>query len=263
MVKKAISILMMSVMLVTAAVPAQAAKVVTTPTSKLPKETDVDRYKVTVNSDNGTRTFRIFSQGAYGKNTYIRQHGCAACSLTTVLSGYTKKYANYTPAKTCKILEKKVFGTRVWRSNYSKSPARKMPVSLYGITRVLKSCGIKSKYVRFFSDNKAINEITSHLKTGNAVIIEVNNHTQKNGKISSAYNSRWATSKHTMVLLGMTNTGKAIVADSAYRTWSGSKQRVKYAKVSELVKYMIPCKRSSTKCYYTSVDVNGGYILVN
>lgn len=29
-----------------------------------------------------------------------------------------------------------------------------------------------------------------------------------------------------MVLLGMTNTGKVIVADSATRKWSGKKQRI-------------------------------------
>lgn len=265
MKNKIISMVTLFTVLLTSAVPvpAMAAKAVTTPSAKISKNTDKVQHRVTVNSENGTRTFRVFEQNAYGKKSYIAQHGCAVCSLTTVLSGYSKKYANYTPKKTYTILEKKVFGTRVWKSNYKKSLRSQMPVSLYGISKVLKACGIKNKYVRYFKDAQAIRQITNHLKTGNAVVIEVNNHQQKNGKISSKYDSRWSSSKHTMALLGLTNNGKVIVADSANRSWSGSRQRIKFATVSHLVKYMIPCKSSSTSCYYTSVRVNGGYILVN
>ena len=242
-----------------------AAGTVTTPKSSLPKNTDVDKCTVTVNGDSGARTFRVYAQNpsTLKKRTYISMHGCAASALTTVLSGYTKNYAKYTPAKTRKLLEKKVFGTKKWKANYNKSLSRQMPVSLYGISRVLNYCKIPSKYVRYFKDTKAVKEIENHLKTGNAVIIEVNNHKQKNGKISSAYTTKWATSKHTMALLGMTDTGKVIVADSAYRSWSGKKQRIKYTTMKELVQYMIPCKVTSKSYYYTSVAASGGYVLVN
>ena len=187
-----------------------SAQEIVTKKSTISKNTKVDIYKATVQSGNGERTYRVFAQTSkkYKKNSFISLHGCAVCSLTTVLSGYSKKYRNYTPDKT------------------------------------------------------AVRQIEKHLKTGNPVIIEVNNRTQKNGRFGS-YTNKWSSSKHTMVLLGMTNTGKVIVADSATRKWSGKKQRIKFTTMKELVKYMIPCKSVSTSVYYKSVSSAGGYILVN
>lgn len=173
-----------------------------------------------------------------------------------------QKYRNYTPNKTSRILEKKVFGSSRWNANYRKSLGAQRPVSLYGISKVLSYCNISNRYIRFFKDKTAVRQIEKHLKTGNPVIIEVNNRTQKNGRFGS-YTNKWSSSKHTMVLLGMTNTGKVIVADSATRKWSGKKQRIKFTTMKELVKYMIPCKSVSTSVYYKSVSSAGGYILVN
>lgn len=260
-------ILMFAMMVFAACIPLEtfAASSVTTKTSTLSKSTFTDRYTVTVNSAKGTRDYNIFSQEStkLSKKSFIAQHGCAVSALTCVLSGYKTKYKSWTPSMASRKLEKKVFGTKAWNANYKKSLAAQRPVSLYGITKILSYCKIPSTYVRFFSDKKAIKEIKQHLKTGNAVIIEVNNHRQTNGKFSSAYNNRWATSKHTMALLGMTDTGKVIIADSANRKWSKQKQRVKFAKMEDLVHYMIPCKKSSKSLYFNSVDSCGGYILVN
>lgn len=260
-------ILMLIVMLFAACTPLElfAAGSVTTTSKSLSKKTFVDRYTVTVNSENGTRDFNIFSQDAtnLSKKSFIAQHGCAVSAMTCVLSGYSKKYADWTPSKVSKQLEKKVFGTKAWNANYKKSLPAQRPVSMYGISKILTYCKIQNKYVRFFKDKQAVKEIKQHLKTGNAVIIEVNNHRQSNGKFSAKYDNRWATSKHTMALLGMTDTGKVIVADSADRKWSGQKQRVKFAKMEELVRYMIPCKKSGNSLYFNSVGSCGGYILVN
>ncbi len=248
-----------------------SAKAITTPYKSLPKETDVNEYVVEINgARNKVLSYRVFSQGGnahvgntlYVKKDYVTIHGCAVSSLTTVLSAHSKRYANYTPAKTYKRLEKKVFGVRSWKANYSKSKNRQMPVSLYGITKILNYCKIKAKYVRTFRDANAVKTIESHLKKGKPVIIEVNNHKQTNGRVYRAYNQKWATTKHTMVLLGMTDTGKVIVADSAYRTWSGSKQRIKFATMKNLVHYMIPSRTRSTSYYYQSASSNGGYVLV-
>ena len=233
---------------------------ITTPYSSLPKNTKVSQCLVTVNSSDGTKTYRIFEQGNKKlRSTYIRLHGCAACSLTTVLSAYSKKYANYTPEKTSQILEKKVFGTSVWKKNYTKN---KMPVSLNGITKILKYCGIKAEYVRSFKDADAVARITAHLKEGKPVIIETNCRKQSNGKYGK-YTNKWAGGKHTMVLLGIASNGKVIVADSANRTWAGKNQRIKYTKMSSLVHYMYPCKKVSNKYYYSSQKTTGGYILVD
>ena len=243
---------------------ARVSDEVVTPSAMISKETAVDVYNANIQSGNGIRSYRIFAQvsNTYKKNSFIAQHGCAVCSLTTVLSGYSKKYRNYTPAKTSKILEKRVFGTKRWKANYRKSLAAQRPVSLYGVSKVLSYCNISNRYIRFFKDKNAVKQIERHLKTGNPVIIEVNNRRQKNGKFG-AYDKKWSSSKHTMVLLGMTNTGRVIVADSATRSWSGERQRVKFTTMNRLVKYMIPCKSVSTSVYYKNVSSAGGYILVN
>lgn len=47
-----------------------------------------------------------------------------------------------------------------------------MPVSLYGINKILNNNGIQTEYVRRFSDAEACQQIISHLKTGNPVVIE-------------------------------------------------------------------------------------------
>lgn len=264
--RKLISFVLAGIMMFSS-VGVNAARVsdeVVTPSAMISKETAVDVYNANIQSGNGIRSYRIFAQvsNTYKKNSFIAQHGCAVCSLTTVLSGYSKKYRNYTPAKTSKILEKRVFGTKRWKANYRKSLAAQRPVSLYGVSKVLSYCNISNRYVRFFKDKNAVKQIERHLKTGNPVIIEVNNRKQKNGKFG-AYDKKWSSSKHTMVLLGMTNTGRVIVADSATRSWSGERQRVKFTTMNRLVKYMIPCKRVSTSVYYKNVSSAGGYILVN
>ena len=101
-----------------------------------------------------------------------------------------------------------------------------MPISLYGISRVLSAYGINNEYVRNFNDAQALAEITQHLKTGNPVVIEVK-------KVGA--DNTWANSKHTMVLLGLTDTGLAIVADSADRASTfGNYARIKYTSLVNL-----------------------------
>ena len=230
--KKAITF-MLTMFILTAALPVNIqAKAVTTPVSQLPEKSDVGQITVTVNSENGTRKYTIFGQhkNPWKKTKYLDMHGCAVSSLTAVLSAYSKKYRNYTPVQVKNIVEKKALGTAAWKRNYSKP--------------VLK-------------------QILKHLKTGNAVVIEANNRTQINGRFSARTTRRWALGKHTMVLLGLTDDGRVIVADSAQRTWSKKKQRIKYTTVKEIVKYLIPCKSSARTYYFSSTAASGGYVLVN
>ncbi|MBR0410910.1 MAG: C39 family peptidase [Eubacterium sp.] len=241
-----------------------AAGRIATPREMIPKNSNTASYNMTVKSDIGERTYTIFAQRASGisKKSFIWQHGCAVSSLTTVLSAHTVRYSQYTPEKTFRILEKKALGARIWNSNYHKSVKKQRPLSLYGISRVLNYCRVKNRYVRRFRDKAAVAAIKNHLYKGKPVIIEVNNHTQKNGKFSSKYNKTWSLSKHTMVLIGMTDDDRVIVADSATRPWSRQRQRVKLTRMESLVKFMIPCSGSSKSCYYTSYRYCGGYILV-
>ncbi len=238
--------------------------VVTTPRSSLPKTTDVAKTVVNINAKKGSRTYTIYGQHRkpLSTNAYIEAHGCALCSLTTVIKAYSTKYASYTPQQVKNTLEKKTFGKTIWKSNYKRSLGRQLPISMYGISRVLSKVGIKNKYVRTFTNKQAEQEIKKHLKSGNPVIVEANNRVQYNGKFGS-YSTRWARGKHSMVLLGMTDDGRVIVGDSAERTWSKKNQRIKYGTVKDIVARLIPCTTSKKSCYFSSTAASGGYVLVN
>ena len=130
-IKKArrISSLLLSVIMFFTFQTAVNAKAITTPYETLPKDTDVNECVVRIKSTrNRILSYRVFSQGGTVpsgstlsvKKDYVTIHGCAVSSLTTVLSAHSKKYANYTPVQTYKKLEKKVFGLKRWRANYSK-----------------------------------------------------------------------------------------------------------------------------------------------
>lgn len=263
--KRLVSTVLAAVMVMASYIPAEAS-FVTTSVSSLPVSSNEAYVTASINTASGTRTYNVFNQFRFGRNRkdYIPAHGCAVCSLTTVLSGYKSRYATYTPNTTRFVLEKAVFGKSAWKKNYSKSINGQMPVTLYGISRILKKCGIRNKYVSSFSsDNKVYKVLTSHLRKGEAVVIETNNRRQKNGRISSSYDSKWARSRHTMVLLGLTENGNVIVADSANRDWAGGSQRIKLASLKDLIAHMVPHSPSGKSLYYNGSKCYSGYILVN
>lgn len=229
----------------------------------LPLSSKGDRYSITVNSFPSMRSYTVYRQSAdinaSSFKRYMSQHGCAASAVATVLTGFGK---NVTPKRVTDRggLEYKAFGAKVWAKNYkekyndSDKKDKSMPVSLYGMNVILNKQRIRTKYIRRFQKSEAAHQITAHLKTGNPVIIEM-----KKGK--------WANSFHTMVLLGITDTGKAIIADSADRTAVfGNQRRIKYETVSNLLNEgMFSCTTSgalSTNCYFSTAG-GGGYILVN
>lgn len=230
--------------------------------SVLPSSSKADRYTVTVNSYPSMRHYTVYKQSAAVNassiKNYMPRHGCAASALATVMTGFGK---NVTPKRVTDKdgLEYTAFGREVWVRNYKEKYSEKqkdddsMPVSLYGMTVILNRHGIRTEYIRRFEKETAARQITAHLKKGNPVIIEM-----KKGK--------WANSFHTMVLLGITNTGKAIIADSADRSVFANQQRVKYETVNNLLDDgMFSCTTSgakSTNCYFSTAG-GGGYILVN
>ena len=238
---------------------------IVTPMSDLSLNTKTAQYSVSVVGYPNQRTYTIFGQG-YEQNkssvypNYIGGHGCAACAVTTVLTGY--KGEGYTPALMIEVIEKNLFGS-AYTTNYSKSDSEKMPLSLYGISQVLSSQGINNQYVRSFDDVQALNEITQHLKTGNPVVIIVKDKNRSTGKKDTTWAS--SGSKHTMVILGLTDTGMAIVADSANRASTfGTCGRLKYTSLVSLIPYMFSSSNvTSTAAYYTKESACGGYILVN
>lgn len=251
---------------------------IVTDISTLPSSTNEDRTTVTVRSYPKNRSYTVFRQSADENASmefekYMSYHGCAACAAATVLTGFED--SSITPKKVVEKIEKKAFGSAAWEKNYDKSLSSQMPASLYGISRILSYYGIKNEYVRSFtdvtgniSDAQAVAQITRHLKTGNPVVIEVSTVKRASNSTSGSTDKKWSNSYHTMVLLGITNTGKAIVADSANRTSDaygfGNHQRIKYETVSNLVLYMFSSTNlTSTSCYWSGKSSCGGYILVN
>lgn len=218
----------------------------------LPPSSKEDKITVSVQNSSGkTYYYTIFNQfsGGYGKyDEFIMWHGCAVSSLTTLLASRVPKLANYDPDDTIRKIENKVFAKSIVKRNYKKKLKLQRPVSLYGITRILKKYKIKYKHVYRYSKKTAEKEITAHLKKGNPVLVTV-----KKGK--------WASTYHTMLLIGLDAKGRAIIADSANRKWAGKHQRIKYAKVSELLKSMWS-GRCSTSVYWNGYNGCGGYILV-
>lgn len=267
LIKRTATLILAGLLTFSAAAPApvKAATGYVTEEAALPTSSNVKEANVRVNNRKGTLTFNIYAQKGFGinKKSFIYNHGCAACALTTVLNAYSKKYKNYTPTMTYKNAEKSAFGKKTWKKNYKKRMSAQRPVSICGISKVLTKAGVKNKYVRKFTNAKAVSDIKKHLYKGNIVVIETNNRAQVNGRYVGKKVTKWAGSKHTMVLLGMTDTGKVIVADSSYRPWAGSMQRIKLGNLEEIVKYMIPCKNNKKYMYYHKLVDSGGYILVN
>ena len=159
-----------------------------------------------------------------------------------------------------------MFGN-AWTKNYSKkdtddSKSRPMPISLYGMTKVLDAYQVKYRYVRAFEDTQAMAEIEAHLKSGNPVIFIVS----AKSRFKGARKNKWTTGYHCMTMLGMTDTDEVIIADTVDRSRDifGDDQRIKYAPLDELIGYMFSCTdTTSTSLYWGGKASSGGYILIN
>lgn len=213
-----------------------------------------------------TRIFRVFQQkaGIYGAySEYMTRHGCACCSLTTLLAAYVPTYRNLRPDETIAQVERKHFAETVWKKNYSRHIARQMPVSLYGISRILTDCGVLHRYVGAFRDDEAMEEIGAHLRSGRPVVVETSRMKRENGRIVRWFDKRFAGSYHTMILLGEDEKGRVIFTDSATREWSGDWQRLKKAELSDLLSYMFSQRNvEDTHVYFSRRRNTGGYILM-
>ena len=100
------------------------------------------------------RLFPVFQQkaGTYGAySEYMTRHGCACCSLTTIWRHMCRNTRSLRPDETIARVEREVLGEEAWRRNYSRHIARQMPVSLYGISRILTAHHIPHRYVGSFS----------------------------------------------------------------------------------------------------------------
>ncbi len=212
------------------------------------------------------RHYPIFQQkaGTYGKySEYLTRHGCACCSLTTVLAAFCEEYAGLRPDQEIQTVEKDIFPEEIWAKNYGKPMARQMPVSLYGISVILQKKGIPCHYVRNFQDDEAEEQIREHLYQGLPVVIETSRIRRSGKGLGRFFDKTYAGSYHTMVLLGIDEDGKAVFTDSATRSWAGEQQRLKREELSKLIPYMFPCKNEEDRhLYFSKRRDTGGYILL-
>lgn len=217
--------------------------------------------------DHKGAVFPVFAQNAmeYGVySDYVNHHGCACCSLTTLLAAYCPAYRTLRPEDTIGIVERKHFPEEIWRANYSKPGDKQMPVTLLGISRILEAEGIANRYVGFFRNRKAYALIEKHLKSGRPVVIETSRIRKKGGLPVSINDRKYAGSYHTMVLLGLDRTGKVVFTDSATRDWAGPRQRLKRDRLSGLMAYMFPQIHGKADSLYFDHRWNtGGFILLD
>lgn len=224
------------------------------------------RLDVEITDENFGRIYPVFQQkaGIYGKySEYMTRHGCACCSLTTALAAFVEKYADLKPNGTISEVERKHFPEEVYMENYGKVMARQMPVSLYGISLILKKEGVSCEYIGDFEDKAAEKQMMEHLYKGKPIIIETSRMRRKGKRIVHFFDKKYAGSYHTMILLGVDEEGQIVFTDSATRDWAGEQQRLKRAKLPELISYMFPQKNvGDTHLYFSRKRNTGGYILI-
>jgi len=217
----------------------------------------------------GDRVFPVFRQNAmiYGIwSQYVSHHGCACCSLTSLLAAYCPHYRDLRPNETIEIVERKHFPEEIWQKNYQKDLSGQMPVTLYGISRILSAEGIENEYVGAFQDRKALSDIKDHLRKGLPVVIETSRirRGRRIGLPVSVNDRRYAGSYHTMILLGLDRKGHVFFTDSATRDWAGERQRLKKDDLVSLIQYMFPRKRKNARnLYYDHRWNTGGYIKIS
>lgn len=212
------------------------------------------------------RELTVFFQKAmaYGKySAYMSKHGCACCALTTMLRGFSERYRGLRPEDTLAKVEKSHLSKVERFINYMRPMLLQMPVTLNAISKILTAEGIANRYIKSFSDREAVAEIETHLLSGRPVMIETSRKRRENGKIVDRNDNKYAGTNHTQILLGMTRDGKAVYADSADRSWTGSRQRLKEADLDDMINYMFPQQRPSNVNYYWGRKRTGGYILID
>ncbi len=230
---------------------------------------DDTKLNVVIQSSKGKtlRIYPVFQQkaGDYESySEYMKMHGCACCTLTTLLAAYVPDYADLRPERTAAEVEREHIPESVWRANYEKPLKKQMPVSLFGISKILQDFAVSNRYIPVFEDKQAVRAIRQHLFRGKPVVIETSCIKRRRGWAVPLKDTRFAGSYHTMILLGVDRDGQVIFTDSATRDWSGEYQRLKRARVSELVPYMFSQKNEgNTDMYFSKRRNTGGYILLD
>lgn len=194
-------------------------------------------------SRKGKKTITFYRQD-YWKDTYMKLHGCTASSIAAVIQLYSSssKYKKYTAKDIHYKLEKAVFG----------KISSEYPPSAYGTQKLLKKAGVNTSYIRSFTRASARKKIQAAVDSGNAVIVW----------LGPGQNLKWTGSVHTVVILGQTDKGRLIVADSCDRKWAGNNQRLKIVSMNDVVNSMMSNTRQKDTNYWSGWTNSHGFLVV-
>ena len=197
---------------------------------------------MTVNTRNGKKTLTIYKQ-TYFDNATLRNNGCAisAASVALNLMG-ASRYASVTPLQAHMTLEKQAFGYMIEGN----------PLSAFGVQTLLAAFGVDSSYMKTFTEETAAVAIETNLRQGRPVLCWM-------GK---GPDGKWDKFMHTICLVGMTDTGKIIAADSSNRSWAGSRQRLKLVTMDDILPYLIQSPSAGSNPYWTGLSKSCGILLI-
>lgn len=208
--------------------------------SNIPKFTSLASMRsVGINTARGYKTYKVWAQSKSSLE-YVRGSGCALSSA--LMAAYPFAKGVVTPTTFHSKLEKKVTG----RSD-SKSGC---PLAPLGAVKVLKYYGIKATWKPY---GVSRDTITGHLKKGMPVLIWL---IDKSGK--------YTTYLHTVLLVGVTNTGKWIMLDSGGRKLDG-RYSVKICDPADVYKHIKFCSsgKAANSLYWKGESSTTGIVLVN
>lgn len=210
------------------------------------KTEDIPAYKSLVSvrtaqiwTIDGKKTFKVWAQGKSSLE-YVRGSGCALSATLIAASGFR---AVPTPTTFHKNLEKGITGRSDSKSGCPLAPAGAVKVfKHYGLDAVWKPYGVSK------------GAITKHLESGRPVLIWL---IDKTGK--------YTTYLHTVLLVGVTETGKWIMLDSGGRKLDG-RYSVKITDPADVYKHIRFCssgKADKQALYWKGESSTTGIVLVN
>ena len=204
--------------------------------SEVPVYSDSDSSTVTVKDKSGyVHEYKLYKAENDNQTETL---------IASLFNGYFTSKHDIDP----EFIEEKVLPA-VFGDKYVKNTEKGKSLSMKGMCTLLEKLGLKAVYREEIGDY-VYKDIKTQLIKGKPVIIWMRTN-----------NEKWGVNKRQMLLLvGMDESGYAIMVDPVDRSWSKDDQRVKLVSVTELVSYM----RNSTgsdKNFTGGAD--GGYILVD
>lgn len=225
---------------------------ITTKRSSIPKKNGGTNYTQKINTIKGVVNFKCWSQGSFGSDEagqWLRYHGCGTCAFVTAIQPFFSKYTTTTP---------KTFYTSIMKNTKRFGEISQGGSIGYAMMNTLVSeAGGKTIIMQNYTVDNAVKDIKSHLGTGQPVVITVRSQAFKgNNKVDKKYTSY----AHYIALLGLTEDGHVIAADSSKHPWSldGTGQiRFKIGDLRDIVEHTQTRANAKPSVYYSNSGSNG------